>query len=212
MVLSARFSEALTLAAALHRHQVRKGPRKIPYIGHLLAVTAIVLEYGGDEDQAIAALLHDAVEDQGGSPTLATIRHLFGPAVAEIVEGCSDTDVVPKPPWKQRKECYLAHLNEAPPGVLLVAAADKLANALSILKDYRELGEALWSRFQCTREESLWYYRSVLRVLQTRQAPPRLVEELERVIAHIERLVARRPETLPAPAGEQPPGIARQNG
>ena len=122
---------ALTLAAGLHRNQFRKGPRRIPYVSHLLAVAAIVLEYGGDEDQAVAALLHDAVEDQGGAATLATIRHIFGDAIADIVAGCSDTDVVPKPPWRQRKERYLVHLGEADPGVRLVAAAEARAGRRS---------------------------------------------------------------------------------
>jgi GTP pyrophosphokinase len=201
MVLSARFSEACSLAASLHRNQFRKGPRRIPYVGHLLAVTAIVLEYGGSEDEAIAALLHDAVEDQGGASTLALIRRLFGPEVASIVEGCSDTDEQPKPPWRARKDRYLAHLAEAPPSVLLVATADKLANARSVLEDYREIGEALWSRFNGSRDETLWYYRSVVEILQTRPAPPRLVAELAKVVGEIEAMVAgaSRLETGTAP-------------
>jgi GTP pyrophosphokinase len=213
MPLSARFSEAVTLAAGLHRNQVRKGPRRIPYVSHLLAVAAIVLEHGGNEDQAIAALLHDAVEDQGGAATLATIRHIFGSVIADIVAGCSDTDVVPKPPWRQRKERYLTHLGEADGDVLLVAAADKLANARSILEDYRELGEQLWARFNCTREESLWYYRSVVRVLRARSGPPRLLAELDRVVAEIEAMAAQasRAGSLPSCAGEQPLGVAGEN-
>src|SRR5215831_344251 len=141
MALSARFSEALVWAANLHRDQVRKGPERIPYIGHLLAVAAIVIEFGGTEDEAIAALLHDAVEDQGGAPTLAMIRHLFGHAVAEIVSGCTDTDQHPKPAWQSRKDQYIAHLAGAPSSVLLVAAADKLANARSVITDLRKVGE-----------------------------------------------------------------------
>jgi GTP pyrophosphokinase len=192
MLLSARFSEAFVLAASLHRAQVRKGPQSVPYISHLLAVSAIVLEYGGSENEAIAALLHDAVEDQGGAATLAAIRHMFGPEVAAIVEGCSDTDVEPKPPWRDRKERHIAHLREAAPPVLMVTAADKLANARSILADYREMGDELWLRFNCTREQSLWYYRTVLRMLETRPAPRRLVAELGRVLAEIEDAVANR--------------------
>jgi (p)ppGpp synthase/HD superfamily hydrolase len=201
MVLSARFSEACSLAASLHRNQSRKGPRRIPYVGHLLAVTAIVLEHGGTEDEAIAALLHDAVEDQGGASTLAVIHRLFGPEVAAIVEGCSDTDEQPKPPWRARKDRYLAHLAEAPPSVLLVATADKLANARTVLEDYREVGEELWSRFNGSRDETLWYYRSVVGILQKRPAPPRLVAELARVVAEIEGAVAEafRLETGTAP-------------
>jgi (p)ppGpp synthase/HD superfamily hydrolase len=202
MVLSARFSEACSLAASLHRNQLRKGPRRIPYMSHLLAVTAIVLEHGGTEEEAIAALLHDAVEDQGGAATLAVIRRIFGPDVAAIVEGCSDTDEQPKPPWRARKERYLAHLAEASPSVLLVSTADKLANARTVLEDYREIGEDLWSRFNGTRDETLWYYRSVVEILQTRPAPPQMVAELARVVAEIEKLVAATSglETGSAPA------------
>ena len=202
MVLSARFSEACSLAASLHRNQLRKGPRRIPYMSHLLAVTAIVLEHGGTEEEAIAALLHDAVEDQGGAATLAVIRRIFGPDVAAIVEGCSDTDEQPKPPWRARKDRYLAHLAEASPSVLLVSTADKLANARTVLQDYREIGEDLWSRFNGTRDETLWYYRSVVEILQTRPAPPQMVAELARIVAEIEKLVAATSglETGSAPA------------
>lgn len=202
MVLSARFSEACSLAASLHRNQLRKGPRRIPYMSHLLAVTAIVLEHGGTEEEAIAALLHDAVEDQGGAETLAVIRRIFGPDVAAIVLGCSDTDEQPKPPWRARKDRYLAHLAEASPSVLLVSTADKLANARTVLADYREIGEDLWSRFNGTRDETLWYYRRVVEILQTRPAPPHLVAELARVVTEIGRLVAATSgaETGTAPA------------
>ncbi|MCX7168598.1 MAG: HD domain-containing protein [Rhodocyclales bacterium] len=136
MTLTARFSEALTLAHHLHGGQVRKGTA-VPYVAHVLAVAGIALEHGADEDEAIAALLHDAVEDCGGAPVLADIRHRFGDRVADIVSACSDTDVTPKPPWQARKEAYLAHLKDAPASVRLVSAADKLHNARTILADYR---------------------------------------------------------------------------
>jgi (p)ppGpp synthase/HD superfamily hydrolase len=189
VVLGERFRRALVLAFDLHRGQVRKGSTGIPYIGHLLGVTSIVIEDGGDEDEAIAALLHDGPEDQGGEPTLDRIRAEFGDRVADIVEGCSDTLEDPKPPWRERKEAYLAHLEEAPPEVLRVSLADKLHNARSILSDYREVGEELWSRFNGTREESLWYYRSLSEIFARRCSGP-LVEELETTVTEIEALAA----------------------
>src|SRR5579872_5374059 len=145
MVLTTRFEEALVFATQLHAEQTRKGTT-IPYISHLLAVTAIVIENGGNEDEAIAALLHDAIEDQGGAATREEIRRRFGDAVVAIVDGCTDAETLPKPPWQERKQVYLAHLPSASPSVLLVSAADKLHNAYAILRDYRRLGEALWSR------------------------------------------------------------------
>jgi len=189
-MLTPRFTEALVLAARLHRNQVRKGPEKIPYIGHLLAVAAIVIDFGGNEDEAIAALLHDAVEDQGGDITRQMIRRLFGPDVAEIVDGCTDTDQTPKPPWQIRKEQYIAHLRSASPSVLLVAAADKLANARSLLIDVREVGDSVWSRFSCTKQQSLWYYRENVKVLREAAANAALLRELDSVVTEIERLSA----------------------
>jgi hypothetical protein len=130
--LTIRFKEALTLACDLHRGQSRKGTQ-IPYVSHLLAVASLALEHGATEDEAIAAVLHDAVEDQGGLRTVARIQERFGAPVAEIVQACSDTDVVPKPPWQLRKEAYIAHVRTAPASVRLVSACDKLHNARSIL-------------------------------------------------------------------------------
>lgn len=153
--LNQRFNLAFELAAGLHRTQTRKGTR-VPYIGHLMAVCGLVLEAGGDEDQAIAALLHDAVEDQGGLTTLATIRQLFGDRVADAVEACSDSMVgnpAQKPEWRNRKEKYLAHLRNANADALIVGAADKLHNARTILTDYRQVGDALWSRFKVGKEQ-----------------------------------------------------------
>ena len=144
--LTTRFDEALAYASDLHRTQERKGSG-IPYVGHLLSVASLVIEGGGTEDQAIAGLLHDAVEDQGGAPTLAVIRERFGDGVARIVEQCSDTDEVPKPPWKQRKQQYVDHLVYASKETILVSLADKLDNARAILRDYRTDGPALWDRF-----------------------------------------------------------------
>ena len=143
------------------------------YVSHLLIVAGLVLEFGGDEDDAIAGLLHDAVEDAGGRARLEDIEKQFGARVARIVEACSDTDAVPKPPWRQRKHAYIAHLNDASPSARLVSAADKLANVRSIIKDYREIGEALWSRFKGGRDGTLWYYRALADTFD-RLARPRL--------------------------------------
>lgn len=146
MTLSLKFDQALAYAAKVHRGQTRKGT-SIPMISHLLAVTAIVLEHGGNETEAIGALLHDAAEDAGGRRTLAAIKRKFGTRVAAIVEGCSDTFESPKPAWLKRKTDYLHHLKTASASVQLVSAADKLHNLQSIAADYREIGEALWGRF-----------------------------------------------------------------
>ena len=145
----------------MHAEQRRKLSGE-PYLAHLLAVAAIVMEHGGNEDEAIAALLHDAVEDQGGLATLEEIRRRFGRPVAEIVDGCTDAAETPKPPWRQRKEAFIARLTNAPASVRLVVAADKLHNARSILRDYRRLGESLWGHFRGGREGTLWYYRAVV--------------------------------------------------
>lgn len=183
---SPRFHDALRLATEWHATQRRKGTA-IPYIAHLLAVAAIVLEHGGTEDEAIAALLHDAIEDQGGAPIRDEIRRHFGDHVVEIVNGCTDAEVMPKPPWRERKEAYLAHLATASPSVLLVAVADKLHNARAILADYRTLGEALWPRFNASKTEILWYYRGLVAAFRARNglAPRALVDELERVVTEI---------------------------
>ena len=186
MALSPRFVQAVSYAFELHREQTRKGSGA-PYISHLISVSGIALEYGATEDEAIAALLHDAVEDQGGQPTLSAIRDRFGDAVAEIVWGCTDADTIPKPPWRVRKEIYIAHVASASPSIRLVSCSDKLHNARSILADYRVLGEALWSRFQGGRDGTLWYYRSLVNVFRAAGNSP-LVEELHIVVSEMERL------------------------
>jgi (p)ppGpp synthase/HD superfamily hydrolase len=186
--LGTRFDDALGYASALHRKQERKGSG-IPYVGHLLSVSSLVIEGGGDETQAIAALLHDAVEDQGGVKTLAEIRAKFGDDVATIVDQCSDTDEVPKPPWKQRKQRYVDHLGYASKATLLVSLADKLDNARAILRDFRTDGPAVWQRFsEQNPREHLWYYRSLLAVYQRHQNSW-LVAELERVLDELEGMV-----------------------
>ena len=185
MKLSSRFHDALVYAAELHADQMRKAG-DIPYVAHLLVVTAIALEHGADEDEAIAALLHDAVEDQGGQPTADEIRRRFGDQVVEIVLGCTDADTIPKPPWRERKEAYIAHIEHASASVWLVAAADKLYNARSVLSDYRRLGDVVWARFSGGKEGTLWYYRTLTNQLRDK-APAALADELERVVSELER-------------------------
>jgi GTP pyrophosphokinase len=190
MMLSTRFEEALIFATRLHAGQRRK-ETDVPYVAHLLGVTSLVLEQGGDEDEAIAALLHDAVEDQGGEATLEEIRRRFGETVAIIVEGCTDATTIPKPPWRERKEAYVAHVRQASASERLVSAADKLHNARCILADYRALGEALWGRFNGGKAGTLWFYRALVRAYGAAGSTP-LVEELDQVVSEIERLATAR--------------------
>lgn len=185
-----KFEEALTYAARLHRDQTRKATG-IPYVTHLLAVAAIVGENGGTEDEVVAALLHDAPEDQGGETRLAEIRERFGAEVADIVAGNSDTYQEPKPPWRGRKERYVAHVARAPHSVRLVSAADKVHNARSVLADLRRLGEDLWPRFNGGREGTLWYYRALVEAFRSAGSNP-VVEELDRVVGELERLARKR--------------------
>jgi (p)ppGpp synthase/HD superfamily hydrolase len=186
MALSGRFEEALVYAARLHRNQRRKGSGT-PYIGHLLSVASLVLEYGGGEDEAIGALLHDAVEDQGGYKRLEEIRNVFGEKVATIVSGCSDSFTLFKPPWRQRKEEYLRHLPEANESTRLVSCADKLHNVRSIVKDLRIMGDGVWSRFHGGKDGSLWYYSEMVKEFLDRGPRP-LAEELARTFAELEKL------------------------
>jgi (p)ppGpp synthase/HD superfamily hydrolase len=188
-MLTERFTQALALACELHRTQERKGTG-IPYVAHLLATASIALEHGASEDEAIAALLHDAVEDQGGAETAKLVREQFGDAVGDIVEGCTDADVIPKPPWRARKEQYIAHLAHASPSVRLVSASDKLHNARSLVADYRVMGEALWGKFTGGRDGSLWYYRSLVTAFAAHGAST-LVDELDRAVSELERLSTR---------------------
>jgi GTP pyrophosphokinase len=185
-ILGPRFLEALTFATWLHGNQMRKGT-SIPYVSHLLAVCGLVLEAGGGEDEAIAALLHDAVEDQGGLATREEIRRRFGEHVASIVDGCTDAVVTPKPPWRERKEAYLAHLPQAAPEVRLVSLADKLHNARAILADYHTHGEALWSRFTGGKKGTLWYYRALVEAQRAAGTSP-MLDELDRVVTELERV------------------------
>src|SRR5271169_1526349 len=192
--LSPRFERALVFATQKHAGQHRKGST-VPYVAHLLGVASLVLEAGGDEDLAIAALLHDVVEDCGGAPMLKEVRRRFGARVAKVVDGCTDADTYPKPPWRERKEEYLRHVVAADADTRLVSAADKLNNVRSILSDYREVGELVWARFNGGREGTLWYYRS-LRDEFLRHASNRITRDLELAVNELESLAAQH--SLPA--------------
>ena len=190
-VLTDRFDRALLYATHVHGGQVRKGT-STPYIAHLLAVAATVLEYGGDEDLAIAALLHDSVEDQGGKARLEDVRNRFGERVARIVEACSDSlaDTARgerKAHWQERKEAYLAHLREADEDILRVSLADQVHNARAILRDLRkpDIGEEVWARFSQPKERTLWYYRSLANTFR-KMLPGQLSNELHEIVEVLE--------------------------
>lgn len=185
-VFSNRFIQALTYAARLHARQIRKRTAR-PYIGHLLSVTSIVIEYGGDEEMAIAALLHDAVEDQGGRPRLREIERKFGRRVAHIVDGCTDSYDQPKPPWLDRKRVYVERLRDELAEVRLVSAADKLSNARETLHDVRVHGDSVFDRFAGKKDGTLWYYRALVQEFRKTGSNP-LIEEFARVVAELERL------------------------
>jgi (p)ppGpp synthase/HD superfamily hydrolase len=189
VVLGDRFVAAVGEAVRLHAHQARKGNR-VPYISHLLAVAGLVLEHGGDEDQAIAALLHDGPEDQGGEATLAAITERFGMRVGAIVAACSDTLVTPKPPWRARKEAYLAHLGDKGADVWPVTLADKVHNARTIVADLRDAGPATLDRFTGGREGTLWYYGALAEQLSL-LAPGALADELVGLVAEMRALAGR---------------------
>lgn len=186
------FESALSFATKLHAKQVRKGT-EIPYISHLIGVASLVLEHGGGRDEAVAALLHDSIEDQGnnhpgGADGLRReIREQFGPAVLEIVEACTDADVVPKPPWRERKEAYIAHLEVVSSSARLVSCADKLHNARAIVSDLRVVGAALWGRFKGGKDGTLWYYRALAAAF-LRLGPEQLAGELERTVRDMQQL------------------------
>lgn len=189
MAFTERFDRALDLAHELHRKQLRKGTR-IPYVVHLMSVAALVAENGGTETQVVAALLHDAVEDQGGEPTAQRIKREFGPNVYRIVMGCTDSvtqNPEEKLPWEERKKAYLAHLESAPPEMRLVSAADKVHNARSINADLRAHGQVVWDKFKGGREGTLWYYKSLVKTLREGWDHP-IVELLEREVREMVKL------------------------
>lgn len=188
-MLTQRFEEALIYATRLHGSQVRKGSG-IPYVSHLMAVCALTLEYGGDEDEAIAALLHDAIEDQGGDATRMEILRRFGPVVTAIVDGCTDSEEDPKPPWRERREAYVLRVRTAPRSVQLVSACDKLHNVRSLVKDYRVHGEALWEIFNGGRDGTLWFYNAVHDALGSGEVCE-VVDELGRALAELNSLAAQ---------------------
>ncbi len=183
--LSKRFDEAFVYAHELHASQTRKGTAS-PYLGHLMGVASIVLDDGGDEDEAIAALLHDAPEDQGGRQRLEEIRTRFGNGVARIVEDCTDSWETPKAPWLERKKAYIEHARHLPAPSLRVSAADKVHNSYAILRDLRNMGERVWERFNAGPDDVMSYYESLVRAY--RQAGGgKLVDELDRIVRGIQR-------------------------
>lgn len=179
------FERGLEFAAKRHKGHLRKGT-SIPYIAHLLQVAGIVMEYGGNEVQAVAALLHDVVEDQ--KATLVEVREDFGPEIATIVEGCSDTDQAEKEEWWQRKRTYIEAIAKKGPEVRLVSAADKLHNARAILKDYRTDGDAVFQRFKGKKAGTIWYYRALIDAFRATNTEEALIDELNRTLTEIERL------------------------
>lgn len=195
--LTERFDRAMALALAHHRPQLRKST-KIPYVSHLLAVTGIVLELGGSEDEAIAALLHDAVEDGGGPEMQAQITHDFGEAVGTMVAENSDTAVTPKPAWEVRKAAYVEGMAHKSPGGLLVSLADKLHNARSITADLRASGAEVWKRFSAPAASTAGYYvrlGDAFAAQQHRMAPTAApaIEELRVLAADLQRAVDAQP-------------------
>ena len=184
--LTPRFESALVYACQLHGNQTRK-ISGVPYVSHLLSVAALVLEDGGDENQAIAALLHDAIEDQGGKPTALAIRQQFGDSVADLVEACTESDTIPKPPWLERKQHYIETFRHAPEHIRRVMLADKLHNARCNLTEWHRYGEQAWSFFSTGKEGLVWFYRSI--VSASREIGHSfLADELERVVEKLEQL------------------------
>ena len=186
-----RFQEALRYAVDLHAGDVRKGT-SVPYIAHLLSVCALVLEDGGDEEEAIAALLHDALEDHPEDTSREEIRQRFGTRVLALVEACTDTPPDyrggKKPSWRTRKEAYLQHLIAARPDELRIALADKLHNARATLADYRRIGNDLWKRFTVGKTEQLWYYRMLVDAFRKAGATGHMIQEFERIVSELEKL------------------------
>jgi (p)ppGpp synthase/HD superfamily hydrolase len=199
-----QLTAAAAFAFALHGEQRCKGTT-IPYIAHLMSVAALVLEHGGDEDQAIAGLLHDAIEDVGPEQE-AVIADRFGPRVAGIVRACTDADIRPKPPWRLRKEAYIAHLEHADPDALLVSACDKLHNARAIVTDLRTLGPAMFARFTGGKDGTLWYYGALAAVI-TRRLPGPLAVELAEAVDEIRHLADRAAAWQPLTTGVRASGV-----
>jgi len=187
MKLSEKFQEALVYATRAHGDQMRK-KTGIPFIAHILGVTAIAMEYGANETEAIGALLHDTVEDCGGAERLCDIQERFGDDVAWIVDGCTDTCETPKPPWLERKRAYIEHLKESDSSTRLVSASDKLHNTRAILAELRRRGLEVFDRFSGKKDGTLWYYRTLVTVFRRHGDHPDLIDELDRVVSEIEKL------------------------
>src|SRR5438046_2267330 len=191
MKLSEKFEEALIYATRVHVNQMRKKTR-IPFVAHILGVTAIALEYGATETEAIAALLHDTVEDCGGAERLRDIREKFGDDVARIVDGCTDTYETPKPPWLERKRSYIEHLKDSDSSTRLVSASDKLHNTRAILAELRRHGLEVFDRFASTKDGALTYYRSLATPFREHGDHTDLIDELDRVVSEVEKLSEER--------------------
>ncbi|MFL2649840.1 MAG: HD domain-containing protein [Alphaproteobacteria bacterium] len=184
-----KYLEAYVYSYKLHKKQTRKGSN-IPYFTHLSSVSNLIIENNGTTTQAIAGLLHDAVEDQGGAKTLAVIKRKFGPRVAKIVDQCSDTTIKPKPPWKKRKIKYIKDIKNKSQDTLLVSLCDKYHNANCILSDYQKVGEEIWDRFTASKQETFWYYESLYKEfkkylknhLELIKAYKNTVDEMKRII------------------------------
>ena len=191
MKLSEKFEEALVYATQAHGNQMRK-KTGIPFVAHILGVTAIALEYGASETEAISALLHDTVEDCGGADRLRDIREKFGDDVAGIVDGCTDTYETPKPPWLERKRAYIEHLKDSDSSTRLVSASDKLHNTRAILAELRRHGTDVFDRFGGKKDGTLWYYRTLVTAFGEHGNHTDLIDELDRVVTEIEKLTGAR--------------------
>src|SRR3954454_10507100 len=188
MKLSEKFEDALIYATHAHGDQMRK-KTGTPFVAHILGVTAIALEYGADETEAISALLHDTVEDCGGAERLRDIREKFGDEVTKIVDGCTDTYETPKPPWLERKRAYIDHLKNSDSSTRLVSASDKLHNTRAILAELRRRGVEVFDRFAAKKDGTLWYYRTLVSAFRQHGDHSDLIDELERVVSGIEQFV-----------------------
>ncbi|BAY21108.1 metal dependent phosphohydrolase [Calothrix sp. NIES-2100] len=193
--LTEKFEAALIYATRLHAEQTRK-ISGVPYITHLLSVAALVLEAGGTEEEAIAGLLHDSIEDQGGKPTREEIRQRFGDTIVAIIDGCTEWDTLPKPPWQERKNRYLENLRHASASVRRVSLADKLHNARSLLIDWRLYGDSIWTNFKIGRERTLWFYQSLLQVYRE-TGSDWMTEELERIVSQLSQESTNSYESSP---------------
>jgi len=194
--LGPRFEEALLFAVRTHDGDLRKGPARIPYVSHLLSVCALVLEDGGDEDEAIAALLHDTLEDHPEEVTKADLERRFGPRVADLVVRCTDTPPDyrggTKPHWHGRKAAYVERIRKEGYPLCRVALADKLHNTRSIVLDHRRCGDEVWERFNATKEEEFSYHRALVDAFRDAGAPKYLVDELDSLVRELEATTDRR--------------------